>query len=275
MLVILRYLATGNHQLTIADCYDVSQPLVCHCIHHVSQAIARMSHSIIKMPNNDETPRVVENFMAIAGMPGVIGCIGCTHIPIKRPSVDQPEHFRNSKGTFSLNVQAVCGPRLQFFNVVARWPGKKHNADIFSNSRLCAEMEDGIHKGRLLGDAGYPCTPLLFTPLANPQSRQEIRYNRSHITTWNCIERAFRVLKRRFGALSKQMQTDLDDTKVLIVVAVILHNLAIQWRVPVPDEVVQLRLDEEQDDMDPIPCQRPGGKLWGNIERRQVIENYF
>lgn len=275
VLITLRYLATGNHQLTISDCYEISQSLVCRCIHRVSRAIARMSHSVIKMPNNDEAPRVIEDFKAIAGMPGVIGCIDCTHIAIKRPSGDQSERFRNRKGAFSLNVQAVCGPKLQFFNVVARWPGSTHDANIFNNSRLCVEMEDGVHRGRLLGDAGYPCTAFLFTPLANPQSHKEIRYNRSHITTRNCIERAFGVLKRRFGVLGKQMQTDLENTKVLIITAAILHNLAILWRVPVPEEVVQLQLDEEQEDLDPVPDQHLGGRLQGNIERRQLIENHF
>ena len=71
------------------------------------------------------------------------------------------------------------------------------------------------------------------------------------------------------------MQTDLENTKVLIITAAILHKLAIQRRVPLPAEVVQVQVDGEQDDVDPIPVQHPGARLDGDIERRQVIENHF
>lgn len=45
------------------------------------------------------------------------------------------EEFRNRKGYFSLNVQAVCDADLRLMNVVARWPGSAHDA-IFKNSVL-------------------------------------------------------------------------------------------------------------------------------------------
>ena len=122
VLITRRYLATGNHQLTVSDCYDVSQPSVSRFCSRVTRAIARMSHDVIRIPTPNDTVKVMEDFMLIAGMPGVCGCIDCTHIIIKRPSGDRTEAFRNWKGTFSLNVQAICGPQLQFYNVVARWP---------------------------------------------------------------------------------------------------------------------------------------------------------
>lgn len=39
-------------------------------------------------------------------MPGVIGCIDCTHIAITRP-VEEEHTFFNRKGYHSLNVQMV------------------------------------------------------------------------------------------------------------------------------------------------------------------------
>lgn len=43
-------------------------------------------------------------------MPGVIGCVDCTHIAITRPGGDDehPEHiYVNRKGYHSINVQLV------------------------------------------------------------------------------------------------------------------------------------------------------------------------
>ena len=57
---------------------------------------------------------------------------GC-HVEIKCPSTPDAEEYRNHKNWFSINVQAVCTPNLEFSNIVAT-----HNSRIFHNSSLCA-----------------------------------------------------------------------------------------------------------------------------------------
>ncbi|MPC63536.1 putative nuclease HARBI1 [Portunus trituberculatus] len=169
VLIALRYMATGSFQLTISDCLEVSQAAVSRCISRVSKAIAMHGRQFIKMPAHNESLQVMEEFKDIDGMPGIVGCIDCTHVVISKPPGDRSEVFRNRKGKFSINVQGVCGPQLQFFNIVTRWPGSAHDSNIFARSRLCAEMEGGAHRGILLGDAGYACRPFVFTPLRAPQ----------------------------------------------------------------------------------------------------------
>lgn len=51
------------------------------------------------------------------------------------------EEYRNRKGYFSINVQAVCDAELKLLNVVARWPGSAHDATIFNNSVLRGKIE--------------------------------------------------------------------------------------------------------------------------------------
>lgn len=67
-------------------------------------------------------------------------------------------------------MQAVTGPNLEFYNVVARWPGSVHDSRIFDNSRARVLYEENRVPGVLLGDAGYACHPFLMTPLVNPGS---------------------------------------------------------------------------------------------------------
>lgn len=45
-------------------------------------------------------------FYTDTGMPGVIGCVDCTHIAIVRPT-EHEETYINRKGYHSKNVQAV------------------------------------------------------------------------------------------------------------------------------------------------------------------------
>jgi hypothetical protein len=47
----------------------------------------------------------------------------------------------------------------------------------------------------LLGDGGYPQLQYLFTPVRNPQTRAEIKYNKAHTVTRNTVERLNGILK--------------------------------------------------------------------------------
>ena len=107
----------------------------------------------------------------------IIDAINCTHIPILSPSGLQAEQYCCRKGFFSLNVQAVCGPDLQFFNIIHRWPGSVHHSRIFANSSLHAQLQARDHDGNLLGDSAYPLCPFIMTPVLNPSRQSETRYN--------------------------------------------------------------------------------------------------
>lgn len=106
---------------------------------------------------------------------GVVGCIDGTHIPIPSPGGENAEMFRNRKGTFSINVQAIGSADLQFTDIVVRWYGSAHDSRIFDNSVIKDKLEDKVVPGMLLGDSGYACTPYLMTPLRNPTTAQEKR----------------------------------------------------------------------------------------------------
>lgn len=259
--------------MTIGDCYDVSQTCVSQCLARVSRAIASMGAQYIKFPAGNDIHKTIQDFYSIDRMPGVIGCIDCTHIAILRPTCNNPELFRCRKGFFSMNVQAICGPNLLFYNVVSRWPGSVHDSRIFENSQVCAMLEEGLLPGHLLGDSGYPCRKYLLTPLLNPNNEHEEAYNRSHIKTRNTVERAFGVLKKRFACLGMVMRTKLNTTKAVIVAAVVLHNLAVMTRVLLPEEgggeVAENQLNlYREDDGNNINMQ-------GRLKRQQIIRDHF
>ena len=53
-----------------------------------------------------------------------MGAIDCTHIKIPCPGGENAELFRNRKGYFSINVQAVCGPNLYIFKHCRTYVGQ-------------------------------------------------------------------------------------------------------------------------------------------------------
>ncbi|KAK4321342.1 hypothetical protein Pmani_007823 [Petrolisthes manimaculis] len=66
VLIPLRCMATGGHQLTISDCYGVSQTSVSKCLRTVTPTIAQMARDYVKMPTGLDVIRVMEGFRDIA-----------------------------------------------------------------------------------------------------------------------------------------------------------------------------------------------------------------
>ncbi|KAK0149041.1 Golgi SNAP receptor complex member 1 [Merluccius polli] len=151
-LATLQYLATGTMQLCNADDLAVSQL------------------SFIRFPlDNQQLHRIKANFMAIAGMPGVVGAIDGTHIQIIAPSKDE-DVFVNRKKVHSVNTQIAFDATFNIIDVVAKWPGSTHDSRILMGSGLRL----GCH---LLGDSSYPCKTWLLTPNLNPQPGAQLKYN--------------------------------------------------------------------------------------------------
>ncbi|KAL2103415.1 hypothetical protein ACEWY4_000283 [Coilia grayii] len=102
-----------------------------------------------------------------------------------------------------VSIQIICDAQMAILNMVARWPGGTHDSFIFQNSMVGTRLQGGAlrGKGHLMGDKGYPLTEYLITPLAQPQTEQERRFNRSHIRTRAIVERCIGVLKGRWLCL--------------------------------------------------------------------------
>ena len=81
-------------QLCNADDLGISQPSVSRAINFPFFSYIQQLH------------RIKANFMAIAGMPGVVGAIDGTHIKIIAPSKDE-DVFVNRKKVHSINTQVV------------------------------------------------------------------------------------------------------------------------------------------------------------------------
>lgn len=114
-----------------------------------------MSHGIIDMPGANETLRVKDYFLAIAGIP-VVGCIDCIHIAIKKPPNDRSEIFKNRKGVFTFKNTGSVGATKYSFSILlldgqlAPTEAKKKK---IHNSHLCVEMQDGILMMEVILDA--------------------------------------------------------------------------------------------------------------------------
>ena len=127
--------------------------------------------------------------------------------------------------------------KLNWTNVVAKWPGSCHDSFIFRTSALGRSLEEGPHSfddGILLGDSGFALRPFLMTPYLNPVGRHQRRFNTAHRRSRGLLERVIRILKRRFHILHSEIRCNSVNCcyyfknvlKKLIIYDVSLHA---QW----------------------------------------------
>ncbi|KAG0425642.1 hypothetical protein HPB47_027195 [Ixodes persulcatus] len=146
------FLRACAFQTVIGDLINVSQPTVCRVVSNITDLITRERFpKAVQFPDATGRRSVTHAFYKIAKFPGVTGCIDCTHVRIRSPGGDDAEVFSNRKGYFSINVQ--------FFDVVASWPGTVHDSTSFDNCRAKVLYEEALMTGLLLGDMGYAYTP--------------------------------------------------------------------------------------------------------------------
>ena len=248
----------------------ISQPTVSRIVKMIACRIAELAPRYIRFPEPQEEEQLMRQFHELAQFPGVIGCIDGTHIPIISPGGDNPEIYRCRKGFYSLNIQGVCDANMKFTNSIASWPGSVHDSRMFAESLVSEKLNSLDYKGYLLGDNGYPCRTYILTPFLSPGTEKERRYNCAHIKTRNTIERAFGVLKRRFAILSTPMRTKLENSKKIVMACAILHNIAIENKLPI-DEPEFVQFDPPE-----VPEQEHMGNVQGGNARRSfIVDNFF
>ena len=135
---------------------------------------------------------------------------------------------------------------------------------------MCAQFERGDIQGMLLlGDNGYPCRPYLMTPLADPQTPPERRYNVSQSRTRNTVERMFGVWKRLFPCLFMSIRTKLSTTLTIIVATAVLYNFTRGRNYPIEEENL------EDSDENPSLAMNDQTQSLGNATRRALIIQNF
>ncbi|KAJ1178092.1 hypothetical protein NDU88_003340 [Pleurodeles waltl] len=130
----------------------------------------------------------------------------------------------------------VCLADQYISHVNAKFPGSVHDAYILRNSSISYVMGQlQRHRVWLLGDSGYPNLSWLLTPVRNPRTRAEERYNEAHGQTRRIIERTFGLLKARFRCLHLTGGFLFYSPKKvcqIIVACCMLHNLVLRRQVP-------------------------------------------
>ncbi|KAL6742093.1 hypothetical protein Aduo_015287 [Ancylostoma duodenale] len=193
-----------------ADCARIAgcnQSTVARTLVNFVEALNRRTHRFIYWPKEEESRKIKGDFFRKYGVPGIVGIIDGTHIPIIGPSENE-EDYVNRKNYHSLNVGVIVDYDGKIRWVSTKWPGSAHDSRVFKSSLLYGQLKHGAVKGCLLGDSAYALESFLLKPLNGPRTPKEERYNKAVCKARSIIERNFDILKRQFHILHGQCRYD-------------------------------------------------------------------
>lgn len=153
--------------------------------------------------------------------------------PICRPSVQQQQYYSGYKKVHCLKYQSLLCPDGIIINLKGAYPGHRHDAGMFRESRLYEELEQftvfGDRRYLIYGDQGYSLRELLITPFSQHQiaghpERQHFNNVMSSLRV--SVEWGFGKILQEFSFLDlkKNQKLLLQELSTMYHVAVLLLN---------------------------------------------------
>ncbi len=137
-------LATNIEYRTLSALFGLGRSTVGEIVIETCDAVAtHLLPKYVTIACGGKLKEIVNGFETCFGFPQVAGAIDGTHITIIRPDESASDYF-NRKSQYSVIMQALVDFRGQFMDVYIGWPGKVHDARVFSNSSLYRKGVNGL-----------------------------------------------------------------------------------------------------------------------------------
>lgn len=233
VLAALGFYTSGSFQTSMGDAIGISQASMSRCVANVTKALVEKAPEFIKLDRDaGSREQASQDFCHVAGIPKVLGVLDCVHVAIKAPNAEDASYV-NKKGFHSVSCQLVCDARGLLLSAETHWPGGVSDSNILWGSLVPKQLlqEGDSVDGWLLGDRRYPLRKWLMTPVSNPESPAEFRYNLAHGATHEIVDRTFRAIQTRFCCLDGSrgyLQYSPKRTSDIILACCVLHNASLQ-----------------------------------------------
>ena len=248
-------LGSSSELRTIGNLFGIGKSTAAGILHDFCQVLVDLLfYRMIRFPSTQqEIEETINGFNSKSGYPMCVGSLDGTHISVKAPIGYEMDYY-NYKKFHSVVMLATVNSNLEFTYVNVGAPGRCNDASVFSRSNLADVIQLPIYQNHfitvnqvkvqchLIADSAFALDRTLMKPFPiRPDMPKENATFNYRLSKCRCsVERAFGLLKNRFRLLHKKLEFDLDNTKVIIKAAAVLHNICIangdsfenDWDVP-------------------------------------------
>lgn len=248
MLILFRYLATGDSFKTIYLNYRIGKSTVAEIIPEVCDALwAKLQPLYMPTPTENDWLEVAAGFQQRWQFSNCIGALDGKHVVIQVPS-NTGSTFFNCKGRFSIVLMALVDHRYCFTIIDVGGHGSSSDGGIFAQSALGKAIKNNtlaIPQPKPLPGSSQPVPHVIVADEAFPLSRNMMRpfpgkdLDEARRVYNYRLSRARRVVENLFGTLAAKWEVYQRRIKLLpqnvdkvIKATCILHNFIIKTSNP-------------------------------------------
>lgn len=176
--IALYRLSTGSSCTKMQYVFGVS-PTSCRetCVEVCKALFEHVKPQYVKIWSGTEMLVNMTAFLRDDDMPGCIGAIDGSHIPISKPPGSKNK-YRSRKNFHSIILSALVSHDMSFMDCDIGFPGRAHDAKVYRKSQLFPKAQrhfdmnhrvvvdipagEKVFKPYILGDPAYPPGPFLI-----------------------------------------------------------------------------------------------------------------
>ena len=242
LCVTMRFLVTGDSQITIASNFRISPSVIGRIINETCGAIwdVMYERDFLKPPNTPEKwQQVAQEFYEKWNFPNALGAIDGKHVVMQAPARSGSAFF-NYKKQHSIVLMAVCSATYKFLLVDIGDSGRQSDGSVYANSNLGYAIENNQlqipkaaklpNSNRVLpytfiGDDAFGLKPHMMKPypLQNlPTDKRIFNYRLSRAR--RVVENVFGIAASRFRILRRPIISQVSKVVLITKAVVALHN---------------------------------------------------
>ena len=243
--VCLRYLLTGDAQVTIAASYRRSPAVVGRIINETCQLLWKTSieKGYLKHPSTtEEWKAIAEDFDQYWNFPNCLGALDGKHVVMQAPARSGSMYF-NYKKSFSIVLKAICNAKYQFTLVDIGDIGRQSDGSVYSSSHLGFAIENNqlnipsqaklpnsekVLPYVFVADDAFGLKRHLMKPFPSqnlPLDKRIFNYRLSCARI--IIENTFGVAASRFQVFHRPIIANVEKVTLIAKAVVALHNFLV------------------------------------------------
>ncbi|KAK4325877.1 hypothetical protein Pmani_003581 [Petrolisthes manimaculis] len=241
LTLTLRYLATGETQVSLACQFRISHNLISAIIPEVCRAIYQvLKDEYVKLPSTEEEWRAIAHgYFAEWNYPLCLGALDGKRILICKPPNSGSDYY-DYKGHFSLIMMALVDASYKFMYVDVGAIGRSSDGGVWDKCTLKEGIETKLLNipepeeipftrkkipYTIVGDDAFPLKTYLMKPFPGRDQTAEKRiFNYRLSRARRTSENAFGILAARFQVFKNPIRTSPTNVKDISFAAVALHN---------------------------------------------------
>ena len=242
LALTVRYLATGNSQVSLSFSFRIGKSTVCGIVRETCEAIWKaLQREYVKAPSSEEEWKGVSTqFERKWNFPHCVGAIDGKHVVVQAPA-NAGSTFYNYKGSHSIVLMAVCDAHYRFILVDVGDAGRHSDGGVLSNSHFGQALEDetlclpsdsalpGTSAPDLpyvfVGDEAFPLRTNMLRPYPGKNLEESLSiFNYRLSRARRVIENSFGILAARWCIFRRPIIAEPDNVVLFTKAAIALHN---------------------------------------------------